>query len=309
MKWIKHLMLVMSVFSFSLGVHAESPAVPVAIDTTTQNTVSTSNTSDTYEDAARDASKVTNDGSSKGKQMVVIALGIAAAFYAAQQYKQGHKFTAIAIVGLSIVAAMSATSSKNKKIADTFTVGQTGTSGSDGSNGSDGNSGLADNGGDGYEEINNGIDNLRQYGVEIDQNKGTMTIKGKTYSAKDYASPAAMAAAGMSDSEIQAFQAAVNQVAKEADAKVKAADAVAGYEDGGSGGSTSAAAAADESYGGGLAAKQKYSVNRDPSNVAGLSKMLNGEPIGVANDGLFSMITRRYGVEQKKGAFIGPVKP
>lgn len=308
MKWIKHLMLVMSVFSFSLGVHAESPAVPVAIDTTTQNTVSTSNTSDTYEDAARNASNVTSSGSNKGQQMTILALGIAAAYFASQNYKDGTKYMIIAGIGVLVVAGMKSASSKNKQIADTFTVGQNGTDGSNGS-GTNGDGSLANNGGDGYTEIQNSIDDLARQGYVLDTTKGIVTVKGKTYKLEDYASPAAMAAAGMSASEIQGFQSAVTQVAKEADAKVKAADAVAGYEDGGSGGSTSAAAAADESYGGGLAAKQKYSVNRDPSNVAGLSKMLNGEPIGVANDGLFSMITRRYGVEQKKGAFIGPVKP
>lgn len=306
MKLLKRIVLAFSVVAFAVVAQAQSPAV--AVDTATQTAIGNANTTETYEDSAREASQKTSKGSTLAKAASVFAFGMAA-YYMTKSPVSWPKvawYTAGGIAGLMLAKSMDKTSNKNNAIADTFVTG-TGTTGTgtDGSGGTD----LSNNGGDGYTEINNAVDDLTNRGIAINTTTGEFTVNGKKYKATDFSSPESMAAAGMSQSDINGFLAAMKEVKTAAEAKVGAADAVAGYEDGGSGGSTSAAAAADESYGGGLAAKQKYSVNRDPSNVAGLSKMLNGEPIGVANDGLFSMITRRYGVEQKKGAFIGPVKP
>lgn len=303
MKLLKKTMLAVSVVAFAVVAQAQSPAV--AVDTATQTQIGNANTTETYEDSAREASKKTNNGSKLAMAAAIVAFGIAAVKYAHQDYKQAVWYTLGGMAGLQLSQHMSKTASKNNAIADTFVTG-TGTTGSgtDGSGGTD----LSNNGGDGYAEVQAAIDDLTNRGVSINTDTGEVTVQGKKYNVSDVSTPASMAAAGMSQSDINGFLAAMKEVKMAAEAKVGAADSVAGYEDGGSGGS-SAAAAVDESYGGVASAKQKYSVNRDPSNVAGLSKMLNGEPIGVANDGLFSMITRRYGVEQKKGAFIGPVKP
>ena len=43
---------------------------------------------------------------------------------------------------------------------------------------------------------------------------------------------------------------------------------------------------------------------RKPASIKGLTKIVNGEPIGVAGDNIFDMITRRYSEMNKKNMFI-----
>ncbi|MCB0357060.1 MAG: hypothetical protein KDD40_08640, partial [Bdellovibrionales bacterium] len=52
--------------------------------------------------------------------------------------------------------------------------------------------------------------------------------------------------------------------------------------------------------------------NRKPAAVAGMKRMVNGEPIGVAGDDIFQMVHRRYQHKRTSNIFIeklSPVKP
>lgn len=134
------------------------------------------------------------------------------------------------------------------------------------------------------------------------------TADGKTYSAQDFSSPAAMAAAGFSPDQIAQAMGVSDKVNKKVEEKLKlgAMTAANGYDDGGSGGgggSTAVSGAGGDGGGaggsGGLGA-----LARGPAQVAGMSKNFNGEPIGVAGDSIFAMMNRRYQVKEKQNSFI-----
>lgn len=306
MNLLKQIILAISIGAVALSAQAQSPAEAInTVDAATQNNIGTSNTTETYEDSAREAGSKTKTGSTLAKAASAFAFVMAAVQLSKQNYAKAAWYTAGGIAGLMLAKSMDKTSSKNNAIADTFVTGNP-IGGTDPNNSNNpGGTDLSDNTGDGYDDINNAIDDLRGRGVTINPNTGEFVVNGKKYNANDFKSAESMAAAGMSQSQIDGFLAAMKDVRAAAEEKVgKAADAVAGFEDGGAAGS-SAAAAADESYGG-VAGKAKYGINRDPSNVAGLSKDFKGQPIGVAGDSLFSMIHRRYDLHEKKGSFLGP---
>ncbi|MCX7674234.1 MAG: hypothetical protein N2Z70_00195 [Bdellovibrionaceae bacterium] len=53
------------------------------------------------------------------------------------------------------------------------------------------------------------------------------------------------------------------------------------------------------------AANKGSTSNRDPSAVAGLSKNFNGDPIGVAEENIFTLINRRYELQAQKQELRG----
>ncbi|WP_374030107.1 hypothetical protein [Bdellovibrio bacteriovorus] len=55
-----------------------------------------------------------------------------------------------------------------------------------------------------------------------------------------------------------------------------------------------------------IAAKvvERNPLERDPSQLAGLQKNFNGEPIGIAEDNIFQMMTRRYKLKEKQDSFF-----
>jgi hypothetical protein len=150
-------------------------------------------------------------------------------------------------------------------------------------------------------------------GATYDKKTGILTTpSGQTYKASDFNSPQSMAAAGISPSVIDQVSDMVKKIEKDATKKADKALAKAGASSeesalGGGGGSGFTAGSGGDGATGypgaaGLA-KEKLGVNRDPAQVAGMQKNYNGEPIGVAGDSIFNMMTRRYRVKESQSSF------
>lgn len=166
-----------------------------------------------------------------------------------------------------------------------------------------------------FAAIKGNISKLEQMGV-LDSKTGTAKVGGKTYKASDFASKESMAAAGLPPGAIAGLMELSGNLEKKAKEKydklkLGAMTAANGYEEGGGGGGGGGFGAGSGSSddmgssaglgGGGLGAG---AFNRDPANLAGMQKNYNGEPIGVAADSIFLMMTRRYKVKESQESFF-----
>jgi hypothetical protein len=136
------------------------------------------------------------------------------------------------------------------------------------------------------------------------------TSKGNTYKLSDFSSPGAMAAAGMSKAVIDAAISSQKEIITEATKNAEKYKIAQGpsLEESGSGGGgwgsgSSAATASGDATGAGLGGAGKLGIDRDPAQLAGMQKNYNGEPIGVAGDSIFKMMTRRYKVKESQRSF------
>lgn len=145
-------------------------------------------------------------------------------------------------------------------------------------------------------------------GIKADFNKGTVSLNGKTYPASDFASAASMQAAGFNPDQIGQAMAIAVAAEKKIASKMGAATATNGFNEGGGGGSAVTYVedyASDGVAGAGIRSGAGLNLaERDPAQVAGMSKDFNGEPIGVAADSIFEMMNRRYILKDKQNAFI-----
>ena len=131
-------------------------------------------------------------------------------------------------------------------------------------------------------------------GMQANLKTGSLRLPdGRTINAADLGNEGALAAAGLSPSEIAAFQDAAKKALKEGEKQAKKGldssegangEALAGS--GGRGGSSSSDPAA--------AAALAAAGARDPANTDGLTRDYNGDRIGVASDNIFGLINRRY---------------
>ena len=160
-----------------------------------------------------------------------------------------------------------------------------------------------------------GLASLKAAGLVNSSATKITTPDGTTYNTSDMSSPASMAAAGIPQAAIDAAQATSDKIAQKALEKVKigALTKVAGYDESG-GGSRSPGSDSSSGSGGpgaypgyaGAAGGPKSLLDKDPSKlVSGMSKNYNGEPIGVAADSIFLMMTRRYKVKESQDSFFG----
>lgn len=158
-----------------------------------------------------------------------------------------------------------------------------------------------------------GLSQLQAKGLVNSSATKVTTPDGKTYNVSDMTSAAAMAAAGIPQGAIDAAMAASKTIDKKALEKVKigSATAVNGIDEGGGmGGGSSRSAASDgpPAYPGydGAGGKVGSLLDKDPSRLAaGMTKNYNGEPIGVAADSIFLMMSRRYKVKESQDSFFG----
>jgi hypothetical protein len=152
------------------------------------------------------------------------------------------------------------------------------------------------------------INDLEKAGV-YNPKTGTITAAGKTYKTSDFSSAASMAAAGLPQGAIDGAMAYADKEGKKVAEKVRlgALTASNGYADGGSaggGGGGPAFPSATDAYGAGAGAGAGHSgAAREPTNLAGMQKNYNGEPIGVSADSIFNMMTRRYKVKDSQESF------
>jgi len=158
------------------------------------------------------------------------------------------------------------------------------------------------------------IDKLKKAGWQVDLTNGNVIDpKGKKFNTAMLNSPSALQSAGISAASIKAFENGMAKAGAIAAEKAKSADATSDmFEDSPGGGGAKPSSSSDGGlipYGGldgGSEAGQKLGVDRDPAQVAGMSKDFNGNPIGVSQDSLFKMIDRRYELHNKNGSFLSP---
>ncbi|WP_413576277.1 hypothetical protein ACLVWU_18000 [Bdellovibrio sp. HCB290] len=159
-----------------------------------------------------------------------------------------------------------------------------------------------------------GLSDLKAKGLVNSSATKITSPDGSTYNVSDMSSPAGMAAAGLPQGAIDSAMAGSAQVEKKALEKVKigSTTAVNGYEEGGGGGSRSpsnsesSGSGGYSGYAGAGSGGSSSLLDKDPSRLAaGMSKNYNGEPIGVAADSIFLMMSRRYKVKESQDSFFG----
>lgn len=153
-------------------------------------------------------------------------------------------------------------------------------------------------------------------GFTYDPKTNTVTTaKGTKIKGSDLNSSSAMEAAGVPKAAIDLLNSMEKDVVAKAMKKVNSlglnTNIIGGEESSGGGGSAaggSDAMAAGAGYGAGYGsmagANAGLGVDRDPAQVAGMQKNFNGEPIGVAGDSIFKMMTRRYKVKESQSSFL-----
>lgn len=154
------------------------------------------------------------------------------------------------------------------------------------------------------------IKKLQDQGL-VDAKLGKITTPdGKSYKPSDFASESAMAAAGFSSGAIAGAVATYDAIQKKAAEKAEkmklgALTTASGFDEGGGSGGGSASSVETSTEGVAVAGSGGgVSIDRDPSSLAGMQKNYNGEPIGVAADSIFLMMTRRYKVKESQESFF-----
>lgn len=136
---------------------------------------------------------------------------------------------------------------------------------------------------------------------------GTYTVGDKTYKQSDFSSAGSMASAGFSKGMIDGALAMNADAEKKAIAKLdKLKSSENGFVEGGGGGGAGPVTSTDEVGAHQSIGKTKKNFDREPTNLAGMSKNYNGEPIGVAADSIFLMMSRRYQVKDSQESFFTP---
>lgn len=140
---------------------------------------------------------------------------------------------------------------------------------------------------------------------------GKITLpNGKSLDTSKSLTAADFKAAGFSDKDISD---AVGKYKDSLDKYQKMVNENAGMALSGGGGGSSVTYV-DEEYdpnaglGSGAKVGDKSSLARDPANLAGMQKNYNGEPIGVAADSIFLMMSRRYKVKDTQDSFYNEVE-
>jgi hypothetical protein len=136
---------------------------------------------------------------------------------------------------------------------------------------------------------NGALATLAAQGVTLNPDGSVTLADGTTVPASAAGDTAAQSAAGFSAAQIAAGQASLADAQAQAKAKSKSILASLSADGGGGagrGGSGGASVAID--FG-----KLKKAARAKPS-LAGMSKNLGGDKIGVAGDNIFEMVTRRY---------------
>lgn len=142
-------------------------------------------------------------------------------------------------------------------------------------------------------------------GITFDGSKFTAP-NGTKIGVDDMASASSMAAAGISKGGIASISAEVTKANKAATDKIKLTTPNFGFSEGGGGGGAFDKAAATSSAGG-LAGGSGYidmSSMNTKGAAAGLTINYKGDPIGIANDSIFGMMTRRYQLKEHQESFF-----
>ncbi|QLY25355.1 hypothetical protein [Bdellovibrio sp. KM01] len=159
-----------------------------------------------------------------------------------------------------------------------------------------------------------GLSSLKAQGLVNSSATKITSPDGKSYNVSDLSSAAGMASAGIPQGAIDAAMATSKDIEKKALEKVKigALTKAQGYDESSGGGGGSRYPSGDGSSGSGAypgyagARGSSSLLDKDNSRLAaGMSKNYNGEPIGVAADSIFLMMSRRYKVKESQDSFFG----
>ncbi len=126
---------------------------------------------------------------------------------------------------------------------------------------------------------------------------------GKKYDTKGMGSSAGMVSNGIPKNIADAAMAKADKESKEAERRFGAYTAATGFSEGGGGSGASGAGSGEEGIGAVLPGAGAGTRDPASSPFAGLSKNYNGEQIGVAQDNIFNMMTRRYKLKDKQDMF------
>ncbi len=128
---------------------------------------------------------------------------------------------------------------------------------------------------------------------------------------EDVMSATGMAAAGLSKDQIASISGELSKMNKAAEEKYKITTPNFGFSEGGGGGGAygkgapgSGEAGADGMNGLGHAGQASLSSINSKAATSGLTKDYHGDPIGVSNDSIFSMMTKRYQLKDHQDSFI-----
>ena len=157
----------------------------------------------------------------------------------------------------------------------------------------------------GLNQYRNTMANLSRLGVTATP-KGVVTLPNGTTKNLGDMSTGALRAAGYSSKDIAAFNSAAASIKAKAELAAKGADShsdLYGDSAGGAGssGKNGAGHVADR-----IPTGPRSSVDRNPAQVAGMARDLNGQPIGVSADDVWKMMNRRYQLQEKNGSFLSP---
>ncbi len=296
--------------SFSPIAQAQSRgAAPVENQYANPSATNPTANQETIQTSGKKSSGNNNTGKLLGQAaMAVTAVGVATNCFSSPPKPKCPYFAA----GLAASVLVTQLMSKAKKESDA-TVDAVSVGGASNQSGNNNYAGSADyTGTPEFNAAQEALKNLRAAGYTINEATGEVTDpKGKRYSSETFSSNSSIAAAGFSSSDIQSINLAKAQTSREIAAKAKAADGtdLFGSEIGASGKAASAGSAdGGLGVGGGIpvVGSKGLGIDRDPAQVAGMSKNLGGEPIGVSADSLFDMMERRYNLLEKNGSFLVP---
>ncbi len=132
---------------------------------------------------------------------------------------------------------------------------------------------------------------------------------GKKLGPEDEMSASSMAGAGLSKDQIASISAEVSKANKAAEDKIKLTTPNFGFSEGGGGGAygkggSGGDSGADGANGLGRAGQATLSSINSKAATSGLTKDYHGDPIGVSNDSIFSMMTKRYQLKDHQDSFI-----
>ncbi len=144
-------------------------------------------------------------------------------------------------------------------------------------------------------------DGLSKGGYAVDVNSGKIKGPNGEVNAND---PSSMEGALGADG-LKSLMSEVGKLERDAKAKVDQVkssyvNAALGF-DGGAGN----IGAVGEGYGAGGSVASRLDKLRNPAQAKGLTKNFNGDPIGVASDSIFEMMSRRYHLKATQKTFFG----
>ncbi len=245
--------------------------------------------------SVNNAATNTQSSNSSGRTMAMVSAGLLgyASYraYAAKNYPMGTMFAIMAVLALKQSKEHGSVANMAGATADQTNGNGTGTT----ANATGSFSGLGP-----IADPNN------KTGARVTTSGKVVTPDGKVYDPEKFGSQSSFAAAGFSPDQIAQAMAMADKINKSAAEKVKlgAMTGANGYEEGGGGSGSTVVSSEDPALAAqgvtGLGQKKE----REPADVSGMTKNFNGEPIGVAADSIFVMMTRRYQVKDTQNAFI-----